>query len=849
VSEQARSDTGSEGRAPLATLADPQRSASGTERHALQLPATLSTALKALCSREGPPFLVTLVAALDALLYRYASQDVIGVRLGTGARPGTEGIHLLRTRPSAEPTFRDLALCVHEALLEKGEQESWLVDPPAELGFEFAIPNIVSSTTNNLTAAASGDSEPGLSLRLWDTPSGLVGSVECRLMDLGAVGRLLSHLEGLVQGMLAGPDRRVVDLPLLSESEEQQLLVSWNDTAQEYPSEQCAHELFEEQARRTPDAVALTFEGGELTFSALNGRANQLAHRLRGLGVRPEIPVGLCMRRSPGMVVGLLGILKAGGAYVPLDPAYPRERLAFMTEDARIGLLVTEQSLLGLVPASGSTRALCLDTEWESIRGESDGEVVGSGVRPQNLSYVIYTSGSTGKPKGVMIPHQGLVNYLSWATKTYMGAEGAGAPVHSSIAFDLTVTSLFCPLLVGRAVALLPEGDLEALGVGLRRNTNGFSLVKITPAHLEILAQQLTGGEASGATRALVIGGESLRKDQLLFWQAHAPGTRLINEYGPTETVVGCCVYELSGDSVPAVVPIGRPIANTRLYLLDPNLNPVPVGIPGELYVGGPGVARGYWNRPDLTAAKFTPDPFGAAPGGRLYRTGDLASYAADGVISFLGRIDQQVKIRGFRIELQEIEGALLRNPAIKAAVVTAREGGPKGKELVAYLSCNSGPQPTVTELRASLRTVLPAHMVPSSFIILDSFPFTANGKVDRQALGRIGQRSETVPADVRPRTQIEASIAQVWQKALGVGAISIHDNFFDLGGDSLLLMRVISQMEQTIGTRVDPGEVIFQTLEQLAATCDRRLRGDGEPIRLGRKIFDAVKGAVFFER
>jgi len=525
--------------------------------------------------------------------------------------------------------------------------------------------------------------------------------------------------------------------------------------------------------------------------------------------------------------VGLLAVLKAGGAYLPLDPDYPRERLAFMIEDAAARVVITDTRLAGMFRESPA-RPLCLDTE--DLVAES-GEAPGAGAGPDNLAYVIYTSGSTGRPKGTMITHRGLVNYLSWATAAYVSDGGGGAPVHSSIGFDLTVTSLFCPLLRGQSVTLVRDGAGEALADALRA-PGGFSLVKITPAHLELLSQRLTPGEAARAARAFVIGGEALLGEALAFWTAHAPAVRVVNEYGPTETVVGCCVHEVRAGAVrPGPVPIGRPIANTRLYVLDPRLEPVPVGVPGELYVGGDGVARGYWSRPAATAERFVPDPFAAEPGARLYRTGDLARHRPDGGLEYLGRLDHQVKIRGFRIELGEVEAALASHPGVEAAAVTVREHAWGDRQLTAHVVFGRE-RPTVTELRRFLKKTLPGHMVPSSFVVLDALPLTGNGKVDRRALGSLGgRRAESDDREqIAPRTAMEAFVAEQWQEALGIERVGIHDNFFDLGGHSLLSLRVLARIEKRIGCRLGPRDLIFQTLEQFAASCEAHARATGRP-------------------
>ena len=521
--------------------------------------------------------------------------------------------------------------------------------------------------------------------------------------DNDTVSRMLGHLQTLLSGIVANPRGRVCELPLLTQREKQQLLVEWNNTLAEYPQHKCIHHLFEEQVELTPDAIAVVFEDEQLTYRELNEKANQLAHYLQALGVEPETLVGICVERSLEMVVGLLGILKAGGAYVPLDPAYPIERLAYMLSDSQIQVLLTDSKLVNSLPTH--QHVICLDKDREVISQHRE-QNPGSSVESSNLAYVIYTSGSTGKPKGTMILHKGVVNYLTWCTKAYEVGLGSGAPVQSSLAFDATVTSLFSPLIVGQKVVLLPEKqEIESLCNILCSNSN-FSLVKLTPAHLELLNQLLPSQSAKEQTRALVIGGEALLSKSLTFWRQHASNTKLINEYGPTETVVGCCVYEVTDKtSLSSTVLIGRPIANTQLYVLDKFVQPVPIGVWGELHIGGDGLARGYLNRPDLTNEKFIPNLFSNQPGERLYKTGDLARYLPDGNIEFLGRIDNQVKIRGFRIELGEIEATLTQHPDVREALVVDREDIPGNKCLVAYIVSNLIPDrlPYQTECQLEL--------------------------------------------------------------------------------------------------------------------------------------------------
>lgn len=589
----------------------------------------------------------------------------------------------------------------------------------------------------------------------------------------------------------------------LSEDERHKVLVEWNQTAREYPRNSCVHQLFEQQVERSPHATAVECEGECLSYQQLNTRANQLAHHLRGLGVGPDALVGICVEPSLDMVIGVLGILKAGGAYVPLDPTYPKARLAWMAEDTAMKVLVTQGKNMPLLPA-GSARVVCM----ESSLPESDAVQTNpvSGVSPDNLVYIIYTSGSTGRPKGVMIPHRGLVNYLDWATQAYEVEAGTGAPVHSSISFDLTITGLFTPLLVGRCVHILPpEPGLATLSKALRRNEN-FSLVKITPAHLELLREQLTSEEATGRTRFFVVGGEALPSESVNFWQAHAPGTVIVNEYGPTETVVGCCVYFTPpGKRFAGAIPIGRPIANTQLYVLAPDLQPVPIGDRGELYIGGDGLARGYLNLPEITAERFISNPFaGTDAGSRLYKTGDLVRYLPDGNLEFLGRMDHQTKIRGYRIEPAEIEAVLAGHPEVQSAVVMARENATGSQYLAAYVIRSAQSTTSPSEYRRFLREKLPDYMVPEVFVTMPTFPLTPNGKIDRQSLPAPERDSTIHHAYVSPRNEIEREMAELWQAVFQLPRVGMEDNFFDLGGHSLLAVRLIAEINRVLDVSLD---------------------------------------------
>lgn len=574
------------------------------------------------------------------------------------------------------------------------------------------------------------------------------------------------------------------------------------------------HEMFEAQVERTPEAIAVVCHGAQLTYRQLNDRANQLAHKLLGLGAAPSELVGICVERSPEMVVSLLAVLKSGAAYVPLDPSYPSERLAFMLEDAQATVLLTQSGLHETFPRYKGPR-ICLDTDGKSIEIESTLNLA-TELSPDNLAYVIYTSGSTGKPKGAMITHRGLANYLSWCTEAYAVADGCGAPVHSSISFDLTVTSVFAPLMVGRSIFLLADG-IEALAEALLAREN-YSLVKITPAHLRALVELLPANKIAGRVRALIIGGEALHFESISLWRQHAPRTRIINEYGPTETVVGCCVYEVAAsDPASGPVPIGLPIANTNLYVLDENLQPVSSGETGELFIGGEGVGSGYLNRPELTDERFIVSPFTEHE--RLYRSGDIARLLPNGNLECLGRADDQVKIKGFRIELGEIESALRQHTRVSDCAVVVCEDVPGEKRLAAFFVTEDDSL-RARDLADHLRTSLPDYMVPGVFVGLNALPLTLNGKIDRLALSALpihgGDKSDFVEA----RTATEETLANIWAEVLKVNAVSIHDNFFDLGGDSILGTLILARAARA-GLKLSPMQLFaHQTIAELASVA-----------------------------
>ena len=654
------------------------------------------------------------------------------------------------------------------------------------------------------------------------------------LFDRSTIDRLLGHFRTLLEAFADDPEAVVGDAPILTVAE-RAAVDRANATDAPLSEKSGFPAAFEAQAARVPDATAVASDVGTLTFQELDERANRLAHHLRSLGVGPDVLVGLALRRTPDLVVAILAVLKAGGAYLPIDPEYPADRLAWMVGDASARVVVTTRELVGRIGVDGVAAVLLDGPDRAEINARPATPTAGVRATPDNLAYVIYTSGSTGKPKGAMVTRRGLSSYLDWCVGAYEVASGAGSPVHSSASFDLTVTSLLAPLAAGRRVRLVPEGPgVEGLARVLREG-GGESLVKLTPAHLQLLAQTLKPEEAAGRARVFVVGGEALHAETLAFWREHAPDTAIVNEYGPTETVVGCCVYRVDRDQAgPAEgqIPIGRPTARTRLYVLDRRLNPVPVGVAGELFIGGEGVARGYLNRPGLTASAFVPDPFSPDPGARMYRTGDAARRRADGDFEFLGRVDRQVKVRGQRVEPGEVEAALARCEGVAQAAVLPHEVAPGDTRLVAYVAPESV---DVAGLRDALRARLPAVLVPTAFVTLPALPLTVNGKVDRDALpAPAGADLAQTAADPssRPRGPLEETLASVWSEVLGVAPVGPSDDFFDLGGHSLSAARLLVRVREATGVDL-PMRDLFEApaLADFAARVERALVAvDGEP-------------------
>jgi len=789
--------------------------------HPFVLSQQLAAAIKTMSRQEGVTLFMALLAAFAVVLHRYSGQEDILIGTATAGRKRPEfntllGYFLntvvLRLDLSGDPTFRQVLARVREvtmaALIHDDVPFELLVKelrPKRELdhnpifqvlfSLEPPLPPLDPSWRLTQMDVDTGATKYDLYLELDERPEAILARFHYStdLFDSSTMRRMEWHWRTVIEGAVADPERRISELPLLLETERRQL-AAWNATRQPYP-QAAIHELFEAQAARFPDTAAVVCQDRQMTYRELNARANRLARHLRKLGVGPEVRVGLCVERSLDLVVGLLGILKAGGAYIPLDAALPKERLDLMLSDAQPHLLLTERPLLHRLARLATV--VLLDAEQAAMQSES-GENLSGGAGPDSLAYVIYTSGSTGVPKGVQIEHRSVVNLLMSMQNEPGLCQGDVLVAVTTLSFDIAGLEIYLPLLCG-ARLVLADAATTRDGAKLLAllNRSGATMMQATPTTWRML---LEAGWKSTPKLKVLCGGEAL--NPALAQDLVERSGSVWNLYGPTETTIWSSLHRVRTQNGGAV-PIGRPIANTQIYVLDRYLNPVPPGAQGEIYIGGDGLARGYLHREELTRKRFIPDPF-HNPGGRIYKTGDVGRYRANGEIECLGRIDHQVKIRGFRVELGEIEAALSRHPAVKEVAAAVYEDASGEKSLVAYWIPRTEPVPAAGELRAYLKERVPEYMVPASLVVRDALPQTPNGKLDRQALPSPEKMSAgAANTCLAPRDELESQLCQIWEAILGIKPIGIEDDFFSLGGHSLLATRLFAQIEKRFGRKM----------------------------------------------
>jgi amino acid adenylation domain-containing protein len=825
----------------------------------------LTAQARQLCRQEKVTLFMTLLAAFQVLLSRYAGEYDIAIGTAIANRSRKEfrdvvGLFantlVMRTDLSGNPTFPEVLKRVQQVAFGAYKNQDVPFDQlVSEIEFErdlsrtplfqvmmllqnvdhaktFDLPGLHLEEFTPVSPAAKFD----LTLEFIESPNAMRGdlSFASELFEPQTARRLVDQLQSLLDQVTVNPDCRISEISLLTDFERQQLLLDWNATEVEYP-QVFVHEDFERQAAQTPHCVAVEHDGQYLTYAELNRRANQLAHYLKKLGVGPETLVGICMERSFDMVVGLMAILKAGGAYVPLDPSYPRERLRYMVEDSRPAALLTQESLEDQW-SFYQGRIVKTDKDWNFIQKESEEKPkVTSSL--DNLCYVIYTSGSTGTPKGVQITHRALTNFLSsMRNKPGITREDV-LLAETPLSFDIAGLEIYLPLVVGARLRILGRAA-GANGVRLSNELGiGITIVQATPASWQIA---LEAGWKGTTGLKVLCGGEALSLD--LAKKLVSRSNFVWNMYGPTETTIWSLIEELKelGDGI----ALGKPIANTSVYVLDNYLEPVPVGVRGELYIGGDGLARGYRGRPELTADRFIPNMFASQRGDRLYRTGDVVRWRNDGTLEFLGRADYQVKVSGHRIELGEIENALAECDGLMQSVVIVHEEDTGEKRLVAYFVPNHKEDVSMDRIRASLKTKLPAYMVPSEFMVIDSLPLSPNGKLNRRALPQPGAfRQRTANQFSNPTTKLEKKIAHIWQEVLRCDQVSVDDNFFDIGGDSLRSVRVHNQLTQSLNLQIDLVELFqFPTIRSLARHLEPDPKQTQDSAQLATGMLNAGK-------
>ncbi|TCP59165.1 amino acid adenylation domain-containing protein [Tumebacillus sp. BK434] len=824
------------------------------------VPQDVLQRLNVLSKREGVSLYMTLLAAFQALLFRYSGQDDISVGSPVAGRHRGEIEELIgffvntlvmRTQLSGDLSFAQLLQQVREVALNAFAHQDVPFDklveelaPERDLSYSplfqvlFVLQNAKYETVQfpglqtEEFFVDSGTAKFDLTLQMQEEANGLVATLEYStdLYDSATIRRMVVHFQNLLGSIVLMPEQKIGKLPMLTAAEEHQLLVEWNDTAMPYPQDKCIHQLFEACAAKTPEETALIFRDQTMSYRELNERSNQLAHHLQGLGVGPETIVGICLERSLEMVVGLLGILKAGGAFVALDPAYPKDRLALILEDTAIPFVVTQSTVQDVLPPHDG-RLILLDQHRALLDAERTANP-DSGVGPDNLIYLIYTSGSTGRPKAIAMRHQPLTNMTWWQIGAFIDPGPARVLQFASLNFDVSYQELFTTFYLGGTVIIPDEetrrDSYQLLNLIVEQKIERIFLPFILLTQLAEVGE--SGGPLPHDLKEIITAGEQLQMTAHIVSWLRKLGCPLHNQYGPSEAHV-VTYLTLTGDpgTWPALPPVGKPLGNTQIYVLDPYMRPVPVGVGGEVYVGGDCLARGYLNREELTAEKFIPDPFSGRPGARLYQTGDIARWLPDGNLEYMGRADDQVKIRGFRVEPGEITAVLGKHPDLKEVAVLAREDQPGNKRLVAYVVPQEPDRaPTIAEMSAYILETLPKHMVPSAFVVMEKLPLTHNGKLERKALPVPEQVRSGLDADYKaPRTPVEEIVTGMWAQVLGFEQVGIDDNFFELGGHSLLATQVVTRMRNTF--KIDlPVRTIFQTptVAQLAEKIEELARG-----------------------
>ena len=791
------------------------------------LSKALTESIKQLSQREDVTLFMTLLAAFQTLLYRYTGQEDILVGSPIANRNRAELDHLigcfvntlvLRTNLEGNPTFTELLGRVRKVAIEAYNHQNLpfeklveALQPNRDLSYNplfqvmFVLQNPVTNSIWKTEELHTGTAEFDICLSMIDSEEGLVGTLEYNtdLFNADTITRMVRHFQTLLDSIVCDYSQHISELAILTPAERQTLLWDWNNTKVDYPQAVCIHQLFEAQVEKTPDAVALIFENQKLTYKELNKRANQLAYKLLHLGVKPDTLVGICMERSLEMIVGILAIIKAGGAYVPLDPAYPAERLAFIFQDAQISVLVTQEQLVKKLP-NHTAKIAYVDTNSLQLEADEDHKNPIRQASSENLAYVIYTSGSTGKPKGVMIQHKSLVNFTQAAIEQYELKVSDRILQFASISFDAAIEEIFPCLSIGATLVIRSNEMLSSIPNFLEKcDQQSVTVLDLPTAFWHQITSGLSIHNLSlpETVRLVIIGGEKAAPQQLAIWhqKVDSQKVKLINSYGPTETTVVATICDLSTVANQSIaqqeVPIGKAIANYQTYILDQHLQPLLTGVIGDLYIGGLGVAKGYWNNPELTEEKFIPNPFSNQPDAKLYKTGDLARYLPNGDVEYRGRVDNQVKIRGFRVELGEIEVSLAQHPHIQAAVVITHKN-----RLIAYVIPAHDATISTNELRYFLKEKLPEYMIPAAFIVLAALPLTPNGKLDRLTLPIPENLDPELSTNYQaPKSEIEKSIAKVWKQVLQVEKVGINDNFFDLGGHSLLAMQINTKLREVL--------------------------------------------------